>query len=57
MKMCWTYFSLSTVNGSPEGAGRDKLTPATVHGQNHPVHPGPQPLHPGDQELAVTQLE
>lgn len=49
--------SLSPVNGSPEGAGRNQLTSATIHGQNHPFHPGPQPLHPGDQEVAATQLE
>ena len=55
--MCLTYVCLSAVNGGPEGAGRNQHPSAAVHGQNHPVHPGPQPLHPGDQgQLAVTQL-
>lgn len=45
------------VNGSAEGAGRDQPASTTVHGQNHPVHPGPQPLHTGDQEVAAAQLE
>lgn len=54
--VCYTF--LPPVNGSPEGAGGNQHTSATVHGQNHPVYPGPQPLHPGDQgQLAVTQLE
>lgn len=53
-----TNVSLSTVNGGPEGAGGNQHTPATVHGQNHPVHPGPQPFHPGDQgRIGVTPLE
>lgn len=54
-KCIWHTFS--PVNGGPEGAGGNQLTSATVHGQNHPVHPGPQPFNPGDQKLAVTQLE
>lgn len=45
------------VNGSPEGAGRNQPASTTVHGQNHPVHPGPQPVHTGDQEVAAAQLE